>query len=138
MMSSDRDRNIQSASSLLAGLYQPNDEITSCESIPWKDIPVHSIPSKVDNIIRVTAPCPLYDRLMNQVYSSSVWTDLLDANKEIISFVNKNINVSDSDKFAWYQVWDVLTIQVSTIRFLSKYNVLQCFLFLALFQLYSG
>ncbi|OXA61493.1 Testicular acid phosphatase [Folsomia candida] len=94
-LSSDIDRTIQSGSAVLAGIYPPNDAVAECGSIHWKDVPVHTLPFKQDNVIRQESPCQRYDTLLNQVHTSPVVTDKVVANMEILQEFARNANITN-------------------------------------------
>lgn len=50
VLSSDYDRNIMSAESLLAGLYKPKNGDIWNPDLLWQPIPVHTIPGKYDGV----------------------------------------------------------------------------------------
>uniref|UniRef100_A0A914W6I4 peptide-O-fucosyltransferase n=1 Tax=Plectus sambesii TaxID=2011161 RepID=A0A914W6I4_9BILA len=63
--STDKDRALTSASSMLAGLYPPRDKYIWHNEITWQPIPVHSsMPYKNDLLLKPTSvECPEYDRV---------------------------------------------------------------------------
>ncbi|KAI4483702.1 hypothetical protein M0804_007962 [Polistes exclamans] len=74
--SSDSDRCIMSAQTLLAGLYPPTVEEIFVPNMPWRPIPVHTIPRELDDLITVKAYCPNLENALNQArYNESKRSD---------------------------------------------------------------
>jgi len=55
------DRTGMTASSFLAGAFPPNDKQMWNSDLQWIPIPIYSISSEQDNMLRVTKSCPVYD-----------------------------------------------------------------------------
>lgn len=67
VMSTDHDRAIMSAQANLAGMFEPNDTEKWHEHILWQPVPVHTLPTVLDNILRPRYEdrCPRYDKMYN-------------------------------------------------------------------------
>lgn len=65
VLSTDHDRAIMSAQANLAGMFEPNETEKWHEDILWQPIPVHTLPTVMDNILRPRYGdrCPLYDKM---------------------------------------------------------------------------
>lgn len=48
--SSDTDRTIMSAESLLAALFRPEPKDYFIDDLPWLPVPIHTLPTKLDNV----------------------------------------------------------------------------------------
>ncbi|CAH0381833.1 unnamed protein product, partial [Bemisia tabaci] len=62
MVSAEIDRCIMSAQLVLAGLYPPVGIQVWNPDIPWQPIPVHTIPTSCDDILRVYKKCILLSK----------------------------------------------------------------------------
>ncbi|KFM62247.1 Lysosomal acid phosphatase, partial [Stegodyphus mimosarum] len=60
-MSSEADRSLYSAYSLLAGMYPPDEEWSIGENIPWQPIQVSYVPEPEDMYLQSNPNCPLYE-----------------------------------------------------------------------------
>lgn len=70
---SDVDRTLMSAESNLAGLYLPankNDRFNP--DLRWNPIPIHTVPTDEDPLLRGGDVCPRLDQLVNDVSSISI------------------------------------------------------------------
>ncbi|KAJ8313735.1 hypothetical protein KUTeg_008296 [Tegillarca granosa] len=79
--STDKDRTLMTAYSVLAGLYPPNGTQVWNKQLPWQPIPVHTVPLVDDYLLRDDAPCPKFDRLVKEFRKNS---------KELKEFIFKN------------------------------------------------
>ncbi|XP_050428309.1 prostatic acid phosphatase-like [Adelges cooleyi] len=61
VQSTDTDRTAMTASTFLAGAFPPFGKQVWNKELQWIPIPIHSIPSSQDNLLRVTKPCPVFD-----------------------------------------------------------------------------
>ncbi|CAK9822890.1 Lysosomal acid phosphatase [Anthophora retusa] len=68
--SSYADRCIMSAQALLAALYRPIAEEIFVPDLPWRPVPVHSIPRNLDKTITVKAPCPRLEEALKEAYAN--------------------------------------------------------------------
>ncbi|XP_057333865.1 lysosomal acid phosphatase-like isoform X2 [Microplitis mediator] len=68
IMSSYADRCIMSAQALLAALYRPEPGDNFMNDLPWRPVPVHSIPRDTDKLITVKHRCPTLDFELKEAY----------------------------------------------------------------------
>ncbi|XP_037048491.1 prostatic acid phosphatase-like [Bradysia coprophila] len=69
--SSDVDRTIMSAQSVLAGLYPPHGKQMWKKNFFWQPIPVHTVPASMDYLIATNVPnCSSYENAMKQYLAS--------------------------------------------------------------------
>lgn len=111
MQSTDSDRTLMSAASVLAGLFPPtNDQIWN-ENITWQPIPIHTIPRDMDYILAAEKRCDRFEYLLEQHFNRSeymAWR--LKYNKLYRYAVEKSGLTSDSPMDIVY-LWDTLMIQ---------------------------
>ena len=53
MRSTDLDRTLMSAETLLAGLYPPEGTLVWHPNITWQHVPVHTVPTKYDVVSNI-------------------------------------------------------------------------------------
>ncbi|XP_050531864.1 prostatic acid phosphatase-like [Daktulosphaira vitifoliae] len=61
VQTTDTDRTSMTASTFLTGAFPPIGKQIWNKDIHWIPIPVHSISSEKDNLLRITKSCPKYD-----------------------------------------------------------------------------
>ncbi|CAH2017986.1 unnamed protein product [Acanthoscelides obtectus] len=96
VISSDVDRAIMTAESMLAGLYPPPKEDIWFEHLLWEPIPVHTIPYEYDSFINMKAKCPHYDALYGKV-TQMVFQELRERYQDIFSTIIENTGWEDID-----------------------------------------
>ncbi|CAH1275627.1 unnamed protein product [Diabrotica balteata] len=69
--STDTDRSIMSASTVLAGMYPPHGDQIWNNNLLWQPIPVYSENKEKDDILVEKRPCKLRDQLYNQAKSEN-------------------------------------------------------------------
>lgn len=68
--SSDVDRTIQSAAYALSGMF-PAENVQSENDSPLRQlVPIHTIPSNMDHMLRFTQSCALYDMSYDEPMST--------------------------------------------------------------------
>lgn len=88
--STDYDRTIMSAQSLLSGLFPPENEQVWNKNIRWQPVPVHMTHKNEDELYNLQA-CPRFTKLKNDVFESNEAMKLIDDNQDLIDRVNKGI-----------------------------------------------
>lgn len=65
ILSTEHDRAIMSAQANLAGMFEPKGDEIWHKKILWQPIPVHTLPTEMDNILRprYDGRCPRYDEM---------------------------------------------------------------------------
>ncbi|XP_065317570.1 prostatic acid phosphatase-like isoform X2 [Gordionus sp. m RMFG-2023] len=71
--STDVDRTLMSAQSVLTGLYPPNNSYEEQQvwkpDLNWQPIPVHTIPLNSDYLLNAGAACPLFKTMEEQIWT---------------------------------------------------------------------
>ncbi|XP_044587572.1 prostatic acid phosphatase-like isoform X3 [Cotesia glomerata] len=83
--SSYADRCIMSAQALLAALYRPEPGDNFIENLPWRPVPVHSIPRDFDKLITVKYRCPKLEYALKEAYVN----ESIKTGKQIASYFNE-------------------------------------------------
>lgn len=69
VQSTDKDRNLMSAASLLAGMFPPSKYELWNENIAWQPIPIHTIPSDMDYVLAAGKRCDRFDFLLEKHFN---------------------------------------------------------------------
>lgn len=89
VFSTDIDRTLMSAYSLLNGLYMPIDYQVWNENVNWQPIPVHTTNSDNDKIF-YGAACPRMKQLKNKVENSAEYQKLNNEYQDLFDIIDKN------------------------------------------------
>ncbi|XP_063634427.1 lysosomal acid phosphatase-like isoform X1 [Cydia splendana] len=80
--SSDKSRCLMSAATFLAGLYPPAERQIWNPELLWQPIPIHSLPTHLDNIVASTKPCKvwkaMYEELLEKSNKDAKYTKLFE------------------------------------------------------------
>lgn len=78
--STDNDRAILSAQAQLLGLYPApvdTDTVMQPGQFPLPQlVPIHTVPKRIDQTLKMTSPCPAYKRLWLEMQQSELWKSL--------------------------------------------------------------
>ncbi|KAK0399872.1 hypothetical protein QR680_003252 [Steinernema hermaphroditum] len=97
ILSTDADRALTSAQSLLSGMFPPEKPFIWNKSVKWQPIPVHAFEAGQPNpLLRPTAyKCPAYDKLLKEI-NTPLKEELLRNHTKFIEFVQENTGIPDS------------------------------------------
>ncbi|XP_031627358.1 testicular acid phosphatase homolog [Contarinia nasturtii] len=110
--STDKDRTLMSALANLAGLFPPHAEEKWNEDIAWQPIPVHTMPLKLDYVLRAPGDCPRYSAALKKYKNESPEVlRILKENRENILYWSKmcGSNLSNFDDIS--RLYVVLNMQ---------------------------
>lgn len=111
MRSAQVDRCLMSAAANLAGLYPPTDEQIWNPNLPWRPIPIHSVPKSEDYIMQMAELCPRYEELYQDVLNSVEFKETDALNSKLYAYLSTNLGVQ-IQSFADIQPWyDTLKIE---------------------------
>lgn len=80
-----------SAAHNLAGMFPPSKEQVWNDSIMWQAIPIHTIPEKMDHILSMKRPCPLYDQTYYAYQQSPEIKLILKNNQSLVDYLEMHI-----------------------------------------------
>lgn len=86
----DTDRALTSAQSALAGLFPPFGFQIWKEDLNWQPIPVHTQPLEQDYALANKRKCDRADYEMILFENSSAYTEMLDENMPLITYLNEH------------------------------------------------
>lgn len=90
VLASDRDRTINSANLVLAGMFPPKGDQIWNEHLNWQPIAVHSIPKPIDRFLHVESGCPRYLKARRDYEVSPEMRALIEPHKELFQYVEKH------------------------------------------------
>lgn len=90
VISSDRDRTINSANLVLAAMFPPKGIQIWNENIDWQPIAVHSIPQSIDYYIFAERACARYIKARQDYEKSPEIRAIIEPHKELFHYVEKH------------------------------------------------
>jgi hypothetical protein len=94
--STDVDRTLMSAQCQLAGLFMPNDEQKFVSDLPWQPIPIHTVPTGEDSLLRgYDVDCPEYQKLHDDIPNTQEYKDVSKQYKDFFIFLAEKSGLSE-------------------------------------------
>lgn len=109
--STNVDRTLMSAESVLAGLYPPSSEELWNDNILWQPVPVHTEQTPTDYVLNTDSYCPKYDSLYSKVLLSPGMQQINEENKGLYGLVTNKTGRNVMDIFGINKVHDTLLIE---------------------------
>ncbi|KAL3270627.1 hypothetical protein HHI36_021161 [Cryptolaemus montrouzieri] len=109
--SSQTDRCLMSAAANLAGLYPPKGDQIWNADLHWMPIPIHTVPTKEDNLLKMGKVCPNFQPKFEELLNSDNFTAIDKANTELYEYLSESLGekikrFSDIEPF-----YDTMTIE---------------------------
>lgn len=80
--STNTDRTLMSAESLMAAFYKPVGKQVFLRNLPWQPVPVHTVPVNEDSLLRPRdTNCPYIDKWHNKTKAGKDWIEEVEKNK---------------------------------------------------------
>jgi len=112
VISTDFDRTIMSAQSLLSGLFEPVDYQKWSKDMNWQPIPVHTTDAKNDKVF-YSNDCPRYNELKNEVAQSQEYTELNKKYKDLFEIIDGKAGFETMNLMDLWKIGDVIKIEKS-------------------------
>jgi hypothetical protein len=106
--STNTDRTLMSAESLMAAFYKPVGKQVFLRNLPWQPVPVHTVPVNEDSLLRPRdTNCPYIDKWHNKTKAGKDWIEEVEKNKKLIELVGSCTKVPYhiAPDNAW-RIWD--------------------------------
>lgn len=97
VISTDFDRTLMSAQSLLSGLYEPQAYQMWNKEINWQPIPVHTT-NKADDKVFYGLKCPRFEQLKKQVERSDEYIKINSRYQDLFDIVDANSGCAEHPK----------------------------------------
>lgn len=111
MQSTNRERTLMSAASLLAGLFPPTRSQLWNENIAWQPIPIHTMPVEMDYILAARKYCERYEFLVKQEFNRPEYKAWRLKYKWLYEYVEKKTGISTDQPLNVIYIHDALRIQ---------------------------
>ena len=110
--STDVDRTIMTAQTLLAGLYPPHGDNIWNKDLAWQPIPVHVVPQAQDILFAEDQPCPRIDQLDKELRDSDYMKDeVYKANKDLFDYISRSTGSNITTVKELAAVYDTLLVE---------------------------
>lgn len=104
--SSNVDRALVSAAANLAGMFPPEKDQIWTDELQWLPIPIHTKPQKLDYTLAAEAPCPRYDRALNDLLESMEQNVEHGEMREIFNRIQLLSGLKNASLFGMFGVFD--------------------------------
>ncbi|XP_045465619.1 testicular acid phosphatase homolog isoform X1 [Harmonia axyridis] len=109
---SNTDRCLMSAEANLAGLFPPVDRQIWNEDLKWMPIPIHTVPSKDDNLLKMGKACPNMKQKYKALLNNDHFKDIDKKNSKLYDFLSEKLGLQ-IEKFSDIEApYDTMTVEV--------------------------
>lgn len=110
--SSKIDRTIMSAEAFLAGIYLPERPTDFFKThLPWHPFPVHTTPTKLDNLIHANTKCDAWQRHFDAVMNSNEVKEFDRRHKDLYDYLSLHSGEIIEKMSDTVLIQDTLTIE---------------------------
>lgn len=113
VLSSDYDRTINSASSVLAAMFPPTDTQIWNANLLWQPIPVHTIPRDMDYLISCDIACHRYVHALDEYQQSAEIQSIINENRNLFEFLEQHTGQPVRDLNQLKDIQNTLSIENS-------------------------
>lgn len=118
VMSSNRERTMMTASSVLAGFLPPSNNENPIDKIRWQPVAVHPIPDLEDKYLRFNKPCPKYTKLLQKLldnlpkdYQEMINNITLPDKQNFYEYLSNNSGLVIKDFRVFLDFYDKISVQ---------------------------
>lgn len=111
VQSTDSDRTLMSAASLLAGIFPPSKDELWNENIAWQPIPIHTIPCEMDYVLSCGKRCDRFNFLLEKHFYKPEFNAWRLKYKWLYEFVQKKSGLSMDNYKKIIYIYDTLMVQ---------------------------
>lgn len=111
IQSTDRDRSLMTAGTVLAGLFPPTKNQLWNKNILWQPIPTHTIPFELDHVLAAKKPCDRYKSLVNAHFNRPDYKAWRSEHKLIYQEIQDKSGLSIDNQRNVFFFYDTLRIQ---------------------------
>ncbi|XP_031636521.1 uncharacterized protein LOC116349294 [Contarinia nasturtii] len=90
VLSSARDRTMNSASLVLSGLFPPQNNQIWNEDLLWQPIPVNTIPNDEDYLLIAEGGCERHQKLLNEYQQTDEFKALIEKHRDLFEYLEKH------------------------------------------------
>lgn len=101
-----------SAESNLAGLYPPQNKQIWNEHLNWMPIPVHTVPSEDDSLLKMGKACPNMGIKYKALLENEYFSQLDKNNSKLYEFLSSNLGLKINKFSEIERIYDTMTIEV--------------------------
>lgn len=110
VQSTDRERTLMSAASVLAGLFPPTKNQLWNDNIAWQPIPIHTMPVNMDYILAARKHCDRYEFLVKEHFNRPEYKEWRLKYKRLYEYIEEKSGLSTDEPLNVIFLHDALRI----------------------------